>query len=85
MSRINSTVDDRVIIPNDVIVDDGAVVVDLRCLCSRDAMSVIVSTAEIGGWRPTIVRGAKTEAEANPNCVPSPSEPNPATPSATRR
>jgi hypothetical protein len=69
LARVNSAIDNRIVVANHVIVNDLAIVVDVGALNSDQPEVCAVLGREVAGWRPAIVCGAIAKAETDPNAA----------------
>jgi hypothetical protein len=85
LAWVNTAVNDRVVVPNYVIINDLAIVVNMGRLISDHTEICAVLDGEITRGRPAIVCGAVTETETYPNPAACPGQPHARTPAASGR
>ena len=73
LTRVNSTINDRIIVANYVVINDLAIIEDARGLVAHCTESGAILGREVASWRPAVVCGAEAESKAYPNSAASPS------------
>jgi len=63
----NAVVDDPVVVPDDVIIDHGSILVNDHVLMRREAIIVHMRIAEASGGNVAIVGGTQPELKTDPN------------------